>query len=79
MAQAATLRPQGAPVAAEPGKRSVWVLHGDALTQVPIDVGVVDGTRVEVRGGELADGDVVVTDAVNKEERAEGKAKKGLF
>ena len=78
-AQAATLRPKGAPVAAEPGKRSVWVLHGDALTQVPIDVGVVDGTRVEVRGGELADGDVVVTDAVNKEERAEGKAKKGLF
>jgi HlyD family secretion protein len=80
-AHAAGLPRSKAPPAVDPGKRTVWVLRGDALTVVPIDVGVVDGNRVEVRGGELAEGDVVVTDAVNKEERAEGKAggKKGLF
>jgi HlyD family secretion protein len=80
-AQAEGLSPKPKPAspAAAPGKRNVWVLHGDALAQVPIDVGVVDGNRVEVRAGELADGDVVVTDAVNKEDRAEVKAKKGLF
>jgi HlyD family secretion protein len=80
-AHAEGLPPKGAAPPAAPGKRSVWVLRGDALSQVPIDVGVVDGNRVEVRAGELADGDVVVTDAVNKEDRAEVKtnAKKGLF
>jgi HlyD family secretion protein len=65
----------GAPTA----KRSVWVLRGEMLTEVPLELGVTDGNRVEVRDGELADGEVVVTDAVNKEERAEAKSKKGLF
>jgi HlyD family secretion protein len=72
---AAGAQKAGAPAA----KRSVWVLRGEALAEVPIDIGVTDGNRVEVRDGELADGDLVVTDAVNKEERAEAKAKKGLF
>jgi HlyD family secretion protein len=79
-AHAAGLKPKAAALAATtPGKRGVWVLRGDALSQVPIEVGVVDGNRVEVRAGELADGDVVVTDAVNKDDRAEAKTKKGLF
>jgi HlyD family secretion protein len=60
-------------------KRSVWVLRGDRLAEVQIAIGVTDGSKVEVRSGGLAEGDVVLTDAVNKNERAEGKSKKGLF
>ena len=53
----------------------------ERLVAVPVEVGVADGSQVEVRGGELAEGDVVVTDAIDKNERAEAKAKGkgGLF
>jgi multidrug efflux pump subunit AcrA (membrane-fusion protein) len=48
---------------------------------VPIEVGVADGSKVEVRSGDLAEGEVVVTDALGKDERADVKAKNkgGLF
>jgi len=61
--------------------RTVWVLREDRLSEVPIEIGVADGSKVEVRGGELAEGDVVVTDALDKAERADakGKTKGGLF
>jgi multidrug efflux pump subunit AcrA (membrane-fusion protein) len=56
-------------------------LRNDRLVAVPIEVGVTDGSNVEVRAGELAEGDVIVTDALDKNERAEAKAKSkgGLF
>jgi HlyD family secretion protein len=60
-------------------KRSVWVLRGDRLTEVPVEVGVTDGSKVEVRSGGLNEGDVVITDAISRAERAEAKGKKGLF
>jgi HlyD family secretion protein len=61
-------------------KRSVWVLRGDRLAEVAVEVGVADGSKVEVRSGGLQEGDVVVTDAVSKAERADAKSnKKGLF
>ena len=60
-------------------KRSVWVLRGDRLAEVPLEVGVTDGSKVEVRSGELAEGDVVITDAISKSDRAEAKGKRGLF
>jgi HlyD family secretion protein len=69
----------GGGVLVEAGKRSVWVLRGERLAEVPIELGVADGSKVEVRAGELAEGDTVVTDAINKSERAEAKVKKGLF
>jgi HlyD family secretion protein len=61
--------------------RTVWALRGDRLVAVPIEVGVADGSKVEVRAGDLAEGEVVITDALGKEERAEAKAKNkgGLF
>ena len=61
--------------------RTVWALRNDRLVAVPIEVGVADGSNVEVKGGELAEGDVIVTDALDKNERAEAKAKTkgGLF
>ena len=61
-----------------PQKRSVWALRGERPVEVPVTVGVADGTRVEVTGGQLQEGDVLITDAITKAERAEGK-KKGLF
>ena len=62
-------------------RRTVWALRNERLVAVPIEVGVADGSNVEVRGGELAEGEVVVTDALDKNERAEAKAKTkgGLF
>jgi HlyD family secretion protein len=64
--------------AGPPGKRSVWALRGERPVEVPVTVGVADGTRVELTGGQLHEGDVLITDAISKAERAEGK-KKGLF
>jgi HlyD family secretion protein len=62
------------------GPKKVWKLAGDRLAEVTIEVGVSDGNKVEVTQGELAEGDVIVTDAVDKSERAQAKGKnKGLF
>jgi HlyD family secretion protein len=63
-------------------RRTVWTLRNEQLAAVPIEVGVADGSNVEVKSGELAEGDVIVTDALDKNERAEAKANKskgGLF
>jgi HlyD family secretion protein len=62
-------------------RRTVWTWRNDRLTAVPIEVGVTEGSNIEVRSGELAEGDVIVTDALDKNERAEAKAKTkgGLF
>jgi HlyD family secretion protein len=74
--------PAGDDAADGPGpRRTVWTLRNDRLVSVPIEVGVADGSNIEVKGGELAEGDVIVTDALDKNERAEAKAKGkgGLF
>ena len=62
-------------------RRTVWAVRNERLVAVPIEVGVTDGSNVEVKGGELAEGEVIVTDALDKNERAEAKAKTkgGLF
>ena len=57
--------------------KSVWVLEGERLKEVRVEIGVSDGSKVEVKNGALAEGDVLVTDAVAKGEGS-GK-KKGLF
>ncbi len=65
----------------EAPQRTVWALRNDRLVSVPIRVGVADGSKVEVKSGALAEGDLVVTDALDREARAEAKAKGkgGLF
>jgi HlyD family secretion protein len=80
MAQAAAAQAaEGASGAA--ATKTVWVLNGQAVREVPVEVGVSDGSKVEITKGELAEGDIVVTDAIDKRERAEAKAKSkgGLF
>jgi len=58
--------------------KSVWRWDGEKLREVPVELGVSDGNKVEVRDGALGEGDVLVTDAVSKSERGGGK-NKGLF
>ena len=81
VAQAATAPPAEGAAANAPATKSLWVLHGQAVREVPIEVGVSDGSKIEITKGELAEGDVVVIDAIDKRERAEAKAKSkgGLF
>jgi HlyD family secretion protein len=57
--------------------KSVWAIDGDRLKEIAVEIGVSDGNKVEVRNGALAEGDVLVTDAISKSERS-GK-NKGLF
>ena len=57
--------------------KSVWVLDGDKLKEVQVEIGVSDGSKVEVRKGGLTEGDVLITDAVAKGEG--GGKKKNLF
>ena len=52
-----------------------WTATSSRKSQV--EIGVSDGSKVEVRNGALGEGDVLVTDAVAKGER--GGKKKGLF
>nr|CAD6414825.1 efflux RND transporter periplasmic adaptor subunit [Rhizobium sp. Q54] len=44
-------------------ERSVWVLRGGMPERVPVDTGPSDGQSTVVRGGELQEGDLVITDA----------------
>ncbi|HET6148312.1 MAG TPA: efflux RND transporter periplasmic adaptor subunit [Polyangia bacterium] len=63
----------GGPGAGAPVARSVWVLRDGALVEVPVSVGVVDGSRVEVESAALNAGDVVITDAISRADRAESR------
>jgi len=44
-------------------RRSVWVLRGATATALPVEVGISDGSRVELLTGDLREGDALVTDA----------------
>ena len=55
--------------------KTVWALDGDKLREVPVEIGVTDGSKVEIRDGALSEGDVLVTDAVAKGEHGGGKNK----
>ncbi|MBK8257389.1 MAG: efflux RND transporter periplasmic adaptor subunit [Polyangiaceae bacterium] len=46
--------------------RTVWVLRQGKAEQVNIQVGLTDGTSTELTGGDLKEGDQVVTDATVK-------------
>jgi HlyD family secretion protein len=54
----------GAPKpAAERGdRRTLWVLKDQQVRPVAVQIGLTDGTRTEIVGGDLKEGDAVVTD-----------------
>jgi HlyD family secretion protein len=64
------------PAPARAPTRSVWILRNGALAEIPVVIGVADGSHVEVESPELAEGDVVITDAIGRSERAEAKRAK---
>ncbi|MGP3698926.1 efflux RND transporter periplasmic adaptor subunit [Rhodobacter sp. NSM] len=47
---------------ADPEGPTLWVLRGGAPVSVPVETGETDGRRTEIRGGDLAEGDAVITD-----------------
>jgi HlyD family secretion protein len=46
-------------------RRSVWLLRGGNATPLPVEVGISDGSHVELLAGELQEGDALVTDATS--------------
>jgi HlyD family secretion protein len=67
--QALRFEPQGLPKAGAKGATRnaqrgahVWVLRNGEAVAVPVTVGLDDGTWAEVTGGQLAEGDAVITD-----------------
>jgi HlyD family secretion protein len=59
--------------------KTVWAMDGEKLREVPVEIGVSDGNKVEVRKGALGEGDVLITDAIAKNDSGKGKNKGGLF
>jgi HlyD family secretion protein len=45
----------------EPGERTVYVLRDGAPVAVKVTTGVTDGTRTQIVGGDLKEGDAVIT------------------
>ncbi|MEO0703462.1 MAG: efflux RND transporter periplasmic adaptor subunit [Pseudomonadota bacterium] len=45
--------------------KTVWVLVDDAATEVPVETGETNGRVTEILGGEILEGDAVVTDQRN--------------
>jgi HlyD family secretion protein len=63
----------------EDGQR-VYVLRGGSPHAVPVSTGLDDGSRVEITGGELADGDAVIIDQTGAAAtRAGGGASRSPF
>ncbi|HVV50975.1 MAG TPA: efflux RND transporter periplasmic adaptor subunit, partial [Polyangia bacterium] len=44
-------------------KRTLWVLRGGQPQQIPIRIGLSDGSTTEVAEGDLHEGDKVIVDA----------------
>jgi HlyD family secretion protein len=53
----------GADEARSSPRRSVWVLRGATPTPLSVEVGISDGSHVELLAGDLQEGDALVTDA----------------
>lgn len=54
--------PSTANVETRPGQREIWLLRDGAAVQIQIATGVTDGVMTQVLGGDLKDGDLVITD-----------------
>jgi HlyD family secretion protein len=51
-------------------RRSVWALRDGTPTEVPVEMGVSDGTLAELLTGDLKEGDALITDMVMKKAKA---------
>jgi len=48
------------------GRRTIWILRDGQATSVGILPGETDGAKTEIREGEIAEGDLVITDLTSK-------------
>lgn len=58
------MMPTSSVVARDGSERTVWVLRGAELIETPVIVGLTDGRRSQVSGGNLKAGDLVVVGTV---------------
>ena len=62
-----------------PNRKTVWVLRTGVPTPVSIVTGLTDGTVTEVAGGELHDGDVLITDVYGGSGQSAGRGPGRIF
>ena len=43
--------------------KELWVLRGDKPVMIPVHTGLTDSTWIEITDSELAEGDLIITDA----------------
>jgi HlyD family secretion protein len=46
-------------------QKDLWVLRGGVAMNVPVDAGESNGTVTAITSGELAEGDLVITDRID--------------
>src|SRR5690606_19682538 len=59
---APTRAPSPTAVASADGRRNIWILRDDQAVAVEILPGETDGALTEIREGDVAEGDLVITD-----------------
>jgi HlyD family secretion protein len=57
-------RPASAPEETGPA-RQVWVMRAGAPVAIDVITGATDGSRTEILGGEIAEGEAVIVDQVS--------------
>lgn len=62
---------------AAPDRRTLWVLRGERPVAVPVRTGITDGTHTEIRDGEIAEGDQVITDVAGTGGATGGPGQRG--
>lgn len=52
-------------------RRTVWVLRDEQPVAIAVETGVSDGSQTEITGGELREGDALITDAQSNQPRTQ--------
>src|SRR5262249_44379049 len=65
------------PESVRPDRRMVWVLREETPEPVSLTAGISDGTVTEVVKGNLREGDLVVTDALDNTQPSRGPSPMG--
>lgn len=58
--------------------RTLWILRDAQPAPVQVDVGVSDGTKTEVTGGDLQAGDLLITDAIGGKPKSQQPMRMGF-
>ncbi len=61
-----------------PEKRTVWLLKDGVPTSAQITVGITDGTLTEVTGGDIKEGDTLITEAITPQKAGQPMGGPGM-